>query len=205
MKFDELLYKPLYDQFDAGHNWNHALNVACAAGKLACKYCPELINVVNITAYVHDIGLIYGRDLHEVYGSEMVLNDLYLKSILTSNQLEIVADAILNHRASNGHPVGIVAKIIADSDRCEAFDSRLILIRTYNYSNRFFDNIDDRLLYAINHVVEKFITGGPKYKIPVAAKCHFPETKIEIKKMGIEVLELFNMHDINAIKQFIGL
>ena len=203
-QFNELIYKPLYDQFDSGHNWGHATKVAASARYLGYRYCPELIDIVNIAAYVHDIGLLYGRDLHEIHGSEMVLNDLYLKSILTPDQLLVVSNAVLNHRASTGCPKNMVAKIVADADRTGEFDAKSLLIRTYQYCSKFHNNIEDRCIYAITHAMEKFVTGGPRYKISVLSQCHFPETRMKMEKLTDEIMKLFNMHDIHAIKSFIG-
>ncbi len=110
-------YEKMYDNFDEGHDITHMLTVRIAAIALAKKYLREGITLAYIAATLHDIGLSKGRDNHEVHGSEMIKKDKYLKTILTKLEIEEIAKAVKQHRASTGNPTTVLAKIISDADR----------------------------------------------------------------------------------------
>lgn len=103
----------LYSGFDKAHNHSHRIAVRDKARYLAEIHAPEFVELATLAAELHDIGLVGGRDGHEKRGAQMAI-DHY--DFLSTTERDIVYEAIAEHRASNGDPKHIVAKIVSDSE-----------------------------------------------------------------------------------------
>lgn len=135
---------PLYDKVDEGHNLNnHILPVIDQSIVLAKKINDSSINLnmVFVTAAYHDIGLIKGRDLHHIYSKIFVQEDVNLKKWFNDDEIELIAEAVEDHRASKKQiPRSIYGMIISDSDR--NVDLYEILLRTHLCIQTKFPNLD---------------------------------------------------------------
>jgi len=75
-------------------------------------------NIVYTAAAYHDLGLAVERERHEIFSKEIMLKDKKLDEFFNKEEKEIIADAILAHRASaKVEPKTIYGKIVADADR----------------------------------------------------------------------------------------
>ena len=73
--------------------------------------------VYAIAAY-HDTGLCEGRDTHHLVSGRIIREDKKLREWFNEGQIETMAQAAEDHRASSGHePRSIYGKIVAEADR----------------------------------------------------------------------------------------
>ena len=108
---------PRYDHFDAAHQRNHAEEVIERSLALAEHYEVNTDMVYAIAAY-HDTGLCEGRDTHHLVSGRIIREDMKLRDWFDEDQIETMAQAAEDHRASSGHePRSIYGKIVAEADR----------------------------------------------------------------------------------------
>ena len=122
---------PRYDAFDKAHDRTHANTVISQSLKLAQHYDVNIEMVYTIAAF-HDTGLCEGREHHHTASARIVREDKRLKEFFTPEQIEAMADAVEDHRASGSNPPRtIYGKIVAEADRI--IDSDTIMRRTIQY------------------------------------------------------------------------
>ena len=151
---------PLYDAFDKAHRRDHATMVIGQSIQLAQHYDVDIAMVYAIAAY-HDLGLCEGRENHHTTSARIVRNDRILKEFFTQEQIDIMADAVEDHRASNSHePRTIYGKIVAEADRI--IDSTTIMRRTVQYGLSHCPTFakEDQIERAVAHIKEKYGHGG---------------------------------------------
>ena len=151
---------PLYDAFDKAHRRDHATMVIGQSLQLAQHYDVDIAMVYAIAAY-HDLGLCEGRENHHTASARIVRNDRILKEFFTQEQIDIMADAVEDHRASNSHePRTIYGKIVAEADRI--IDSTTIIRRTVQYGLSHCPTLakEDQIERAVAHIKEKYGHGG---------------------------------------------
>ena len=108
---------PRYDHFDAAHQRNHAEEVIARSLALAEHYEVNKNMVYAIAAY-HDTGLFEGRETHHLVSGRIIREDKKLHEWFTEEQIETMAQAAEDHRASSEHePRSIYGKIVAEADR----------------------------------------------------------------------------------------
>jgi uncharacterized protein len=92
---------PRYREFDDAHKEDHALTVIDQAMKLldGCNV-PVDRNILLAAAACHDLGLINGRDRHHLDSGEIIRKDVNLRRWFTDEQIETIAQAAEDHRAS---------------------------------------------------------------------------------------------------------
>lgn len=71
-------------------------------------------NVLYVAAAYHDIGHHINTKEHEIISARIMYNDLNLRKYLSDKNIEIIKEAIEDHRASSNHiPRSIYGKILA--------------------------------------------------------------------------------------------
>ena len=151
---------PRYEAFDKAHDRRHAFMVMSNSLRLAQHYDVDMQMVYTIAAY-HDLGLEAGREQHHTVSARIVREDKRLKKFFTSEQIEIMADAVEDHRASSSHePRTIYGKIVAEADRI--IDSETIMTRTVQYGLSHYTTLtkDEHIERAVLHIKEKYGRGG---------------------------------------------
>lgn len=151
---------PCYDNFDKGHGRNHVETVIEQSLKLAENYEVN-IDMVYVIAAFHDLGLCEGRELHHIVSGRILLEDNFLKSKFNGTQLEIMREAVEDHRASGKHkPRSIYGMIVAEADR--QIDIETILRRTVQYGMTNYPEYDYEEHYArfLSHLNDKYAEGG---------------------------------------------
>ncbi len=151
---------PRYEAFDKAHDRRHAFMVMSNSLRLAQHYDVDMQMVYTIAAY-HDLGLEAGREQHHTVSACIVREDKRLKKFFTSEQIEIMADAVEDHRASSSHePRTIYGKIVAEADRI--IDSETIMTRTVQYGLSHYPTLtkDEHIERAVSHIKEKYGRGG---------------------------------------------
>ena len=151
---------PRYDAFDKAHNRTHALTVISQSLKLAQHYDVSPAMVYTIAAF-HDTGLAEGREQHHTASARIIREDKRLKELFTDKEIEIMADAVEDHRASCSKPPRtIYGKIVAEADRI--IDSTTIMARTIQYGLSNYPALtkEEHIERAVAHIKEKYGEGG---------------------------------------------
>lgn len=156
-----------YDVFDAAHRRNHAEEVIERSLALAEHYEVNMNMVYSIAAY-HDTGLCEGRDTHHLVSGRIIREDKQLRAWFDEAQIEIMAQAAEDHRASSGHePRSIYGKIVAEADRL--ITPEKVILRTIQFSLDHYPELDKEGQYQRfkTHLMEKYSdTGYLKLWIP---------------------------------------
>lgn len=151
---------PRYDAFDKAHDRTHAITVLLRSIRLAQHYDVNIAMVYTIAAY-HDTGLTDGREHHHTASARIMREDKRLKELFTAEEIEIMADAVEDHRASNNNPPRtIYGKIVAEADRI--IDATTIMTRTIQYGLSHYPKLtkEEHIERAIAHIKEKYGRNG---------------------------------------------
>ena len=151
---------PMYDGFDAGHRREHVNAVVEEALRLAGYYDVDVDMVYTAAAY-HDTGLSVDRKTHHLESGRIIREDRELKRWFSEEQIEIIAQAAEDHRASSDHePRSIYGKIIAEADRQIIPES--IILRTVQYGLDHYSELDKEGHWqrTCEHMAEKYDDGG---------------------------------------------
>ena len=151
---------PRYDHFDAAHQRNHAEEVIERSLALAEHYDVDINMVYAIAAY-HDTGLCEGRDTHHLVSGRIIREDQHLREWFDENQIETMAQAAEDHRASSGHePHSIYGKIVAEADRLILPEK--VIRRTIQFGLDHHPELDKEGQYQRfrEHLLEKYSDSG---------------------------------------------
>ena len=151
---------PLYDTFDKAHRRDHVRIVISQSMDLAAQMDVDADMVYVIAAY-HDIGLCEGRERHHIVSSQMLLADKTLQKWFTESQIQTMAEAVEDHRASSDHaPRSLYGRIVAEADRF--IDPDTIIRRTVQYGMEHYPEMDkeDHYERMVQHLREKYGRGG---------------------------------------------
>jgi len=151
---------PRYDHFDAAHQRNHAEEVIERSMALAKHYDVDENMVYTIAAY-HDTGLCEGRDTHHLVSGRIIREDMKLRDWFDDEQIEVMAQAAEDHRASSGHePRSIYGKIVAEADRL--ISPEKVIRRTIQFGLNHHPELDKEGQYQRfrQHLLEKYSDTG---------------------------------------------
>lgn len=151
---------PLYDHFDRAHQRDHVQMVIKQSMELAKQLDVDAEMVFTIAAY-HDVGLCEGRERHHLVSAQMLLADTELSKWFTTSQLQTMAEAVEDHRASSDHaPRSLYGRIVAEADRFIEPDT--IIQRTLQYGLEHYPELDKRGHYErmMQHLHEKYGRNG---------------------------------------------
>ena len=173
--FDEIV--PKYAGFDPAHKEDHALTVIEQAMLLMDRMSawraaqneetasnwqevPER-EMLFIAAACHDLGLVNGRERHHLDSGIIIRNDPRLRQWFTEEDIETIAQAAEDHRASGKYaPRSIYGKIVAEADR--VIDGETIIRRTIQFGFTHYTSLDREahIKRAVEHLREKYGRGG---------------------------------------------
>ena len=151
---------PRYEHFDAAHQRNHAEEVIERSLALAEHYDVNENMVYAIAAY-HDTGLCDGRDTHHLVSERIIREDMKLREWFDETQIETMAQAAEDHRASSGHePRSIYGKIVAEADRL--ISPEKVIRRTIQFGLDHHPELDKEGQYQRfrEHLLEKYSDTG---------------------------------------------
>ena len=156
---------PRYAGFDSAHKEDHALTVIGQALELYenRQGCTEDIDkeILFTAAACHDLGLVNGRDRHHLDSGIIIRNDNRLREWFSEEDIEVIAQAAEDHRASGKHaPRSIYGMMVAEADR--VIDGATIIRRTIQFGMSNYPDLDreGHLNRAIAHLHEKYGRGG---------------------------------------------
>lgn len=151
---------PCYRNFDAAHQESHVRSVIKSSADMAIHYDVDAGMVYVVAAY-HDIGLQVDRKTHHLESGRFVRTDKMLKQWFTTEQIETIAQAVEDHRASNKNvPRSIYGKLVAEADR--QIESVDIVRRTIQFGLSNYPKLDKLGIWnrTLEHLHEKYAEGG---------------------------------------------
>ena len=151
---------PRYAAFDKAHREDHARKVIGESMNISAHYDVDL-NILYAAAAFHDTGLAEGRENHHLVSGRIIREDPRLRKWFTEDEIETIAQAAEDHRASNGtEPRSIYGRIVAEADR--DIDPMRILRRTVQYGMEHYPELDKEGHWRrmCEHLAEKYDTGG---------------------------------------------
>ena len=151
---------PQYESFDGGHKRDHAEAVIQESLVLARQHGADEQMAYVIAAY-HDLGLRFDRETHHIRSGEILLADQTLRQWFSEEQLQVMREAVEDHRASGKNPPRtIYGAIVAEADR--QIIPETVNARTMAYSAKLYPDGDFETLYTRSreHLLEKYAEGG---------------------------------------------
>ncbi|MBO4557553.1 MAG: HD domain-containing protein [Bacteroidales bacterium] len=151
---------PRYNSYDSAHRLDHIGAVISRSAALAagCDVDPDM--VYAIAAY-HDLGICEGRETHHLTSARMMRDDKNLRQWFSEEQIETMAQAVEDHRASaKSAPRSIYGRIVAEADR--QIDADTIVRRTVEYGLDNYPQYGRQEQYSrfLQHIKEKYAAGG---------------------------------------------
>ena len=151
---------PRYDHFDPAHRRDHALMVIRQSMEIASHLEVDNNMVYAIAAY-HDTGLCEGREVHHEVSARIIKADQQLRKWFSEEQIQTMADAAEDHRASAKRPPRtIYGRIVAEADRF--IEPETIIRRTVQYGLEHYPELDKEGHYerTLAHLHEKYGRNG---------------------------------------------
>jgi len=151
---------PRYDYFDKAHQRDHVLMVIQQSMDIASRLDVDKDMVYAIAAY-HDTGLCEGRELHHKVSAQIIKADMQLRQWFTEEQIQTMADAAEDHRASAKQaPRTLYGRIVAEADRF--IDPVTIIQRTVQYGLDHYPELgrEEQYQRMLTHLKEKYGRNG---------------------------------------------
>ncbi len=160
---------PQYDNFDKGHKQDHIIAVIEGVVEL-CESYDVNIDMLYTAAMFHDLGLYEGREHHHLVSARMLKEDKFVTSYFSPNQIEVIAEAIEDHRASaKSNPRSIYGVILSSADRLIIPNS--IILRSFYHSENISPelSLDEHCEVLLSHIKRKYGEGG-YLRMPITTK-----------------------------------
>ena len=160
MEFIEQKILPRYTEFDKAHNLAHANSVIRRSLEIARRAGADLNMAYAIAAY-HDLGLSGPRAIHHLTSGKILIADARLKRWFSADQLQMMKEAVEDHRASASRaPRSIYGKIVAEADR--DIDPETVIRRTIQYGLANYPELDTEGHWKrfMQHMNEKYSVNG---------------------------------------------
>lgn len=151
---------PRYDNFDGAHKRDHVRSVIRQSQELS-RYYDVNPEILYAAAAYHDLGLCEGREKHHLVSGRIIREDKTLLNWFSVEEIEVIAEAAEDHRASNETPPrSIYGKIIAESDRL--IDPETVIRRTVQYGFAHYPQMNREQMWerTLTHLQKKYGYGG---------------------------------------------
>ena len=126
------------------------------------KQAPELnIDMVYIIAAYHDLGRLIDNETHNLESAKLLRKDKFIKEHFTDEEINIMAEAVEDHRASLGRePRSIYGKLVSSADRNTSLEETLS--RSFDYTSHINPNMteDEIIETARKHLRKKYSPDG---------------------------------------------
>ena len=152
---------PRYEQFDKAHNLLHVQAVIEESLALAKLYPEADERLAYTIAAYHDTGLCRDRATHHLVSGEIIAEDANLLQWFGKEEIEIMREAVEDHRASASHaPRSIYGKIVAEADR--DLDPTTVFTRAIEYGLDHYPekSYDGQWQRFVQHMTEKYSNSG---------------------------------------------
>ena len=159
-KYAEEKILPLYENCDAAHGPEHIRTVIENSMELAESLDVDVDMVYTVAVY-HDVGVRFGRKDHEETSAKWLREDEALKRWFTGEQINMMGEAVEDHRASRQEPPrNLYGRIVSEADR--DLEPERIVRRCTEYGLEYFPemNEEQQIDRTANHIREKYGEGG---------------------------------------------
>lgn len=195
MKINEELKKYIEEniltQYDVnnvgGHGKTHIATVIARCFELIKAFNLDVNpNMVYTIAAFHDIGYRVNPDEHEAVSSQMFMQDKTIEKFFTEEERQIIAEAIVDHRASLEYEArSIYGKLVSSADREISVENMLERSILFQADKHKSENPTDLQVidYSFKKLSSKYGKGG-------YAKMYYPDEKYQnyLQRMQ-EILE----------------
>lgn len=151
---------PRYAGFDKAHREDHARAVIERALEMGRRYDIDP-DMLYTAAACHDLGLAVDRKTHHLESGRIIRADAQLRRWFTPEQIEIIAQAAEDHRASaSTAPRSIYGTLVAEADRMIVPET--IIRRTVQFGLSHYPELDKEGHWqrTLAHLHEKYAEGG---------------------------------------------
>lgn len=151
---------PRYAAFDKAHREDHALAVIDRALAMGKAYDIDE-DMLYAAAACHDLGLAVDRKTHHLESGRIIRADVRLREWFTPEQIETIAQAAEDHRASaTALPRSIYGALVAEADRMIVPET--IIRRTVQFGLSHYPELDKEGHWqrTLEHLHEKYAEGG---------------------------------------------
>ena len=184
-----------------GHGWEHIQDVINRSFELMDKFALEVDpNMVYTIAAYHDIGYRQDPDNHEKVSSEIFLQDEEMKKFFNDEERNIIAEAIVDHRASLEYEArSVYGKLVSSADRAIDVDDMLRRSIAFQTEKHKSENptIEQIIEYSFKKLSSKYGNGGyakmyfqdDQYKDYLAKMNKILSDKKEFIRAELELIE----------------
>ena len=168
-EYAESVILPQHEHYDAAHRPNHIRRVIaraiCIGERLKVKGETAVAcnnsHLIYAAAAMHDIGICEGREVHHLASGRIIRADQNLRRWFTEEEIEMIAQAAEDHRASaTTKPRSLLGCIISEADR--DIEPETIVRRTVEYGLSHYPELDleGHWQRTLDHLHEKYAEGG---------------------------------------------
>lgn len=146
---------PQYQQLK-GHTNAHITDVIRRSLKIAENLDNINLDMVYVIAAYHDLGREIANKTHHEWSAYLLRRDEKLRKLFLPEEIEIMAEAVEDHRASSERPEprSIYGKIVSSADRSHSVNE--ILARAYDYNKTLHpDYTEDELIEAVRRILRR--------------------------------------------------
>lgn len=118
-------------------------------------------DMVILIASYHDLGRLVDNETHNFESAKILRKDKFLKKHFSDEEIEIMAQAVEDHRSSLGHePRSIYGKIVSSADRIPELSTAMK--RAYDYNKHLEPDMaeDDLIETCRAHLRKKYSPDG---------------------------------------------
>ena len=197
-KYIEENILPGYAANDLGHNLDHIRYVIDRSIKFANKVKGIDYDMVYTIAAYHDIGHHIDAKNHEKVSAKILREDVGLRDFFYENQIQIMAEAVEDHRASmQGEPRSVYGKIVSSADRNVLVDAPLRRTYAYRIKHSPDSSLEEIIEESRQHILHKFGRAGyatdkmyfddPDYEDFLKNISALAEDKVKFEKKFLEI------------------
>lgn len=151
---------PLYDNNIGGHGKEHILSVVQRSFEIVDEFNLDVdLNLVYTIAIFHDIGYKIDPDIHEEISAKIFKDDVNIRKFFNDTEIEIITEAIIDHRASLEYDArNIYGKIVSSADREISVENMLKRSLLYQSEKHKEENpsIEDVINYSYKKLFNKY-------------------------------------------------
>lgn len=157
-----------------GHGRDHIITVINRSFEIAEEFDLNLDNnMIYVIAAYHDIGYREDPDNHEEVSSRKFLEDVKMREFFDAQSIEIVSEAIIDHRASLEYEArSDYGKLVSSADRETSVTNMLTRSFLYQKDKHSSEKptTDQIIEYSYKKLSSKYGKGG-------YAKMYYPDQK----------------------------
>ena len=151
---------PRYAAFDKAHREDHVRMVIDRALAMGKAFDIDEDMLLAAAAF-HDLGLAVDRKTHHLESGRIIREDARLREWFSPEQVEIIAQAAEDHRASSSAPPrSVYGRLVAEADRM--IEPVTIIRRTVQFGFAHYPELDKEGHWqrTLEHLREKYAEGG---------------------------------------------